>query len=167
MGKKTSRPDLSIPSAEEMIFGIVVSEWNHEITDSLLKACIDTLSKHGTKSEHIHKITVPGSYELPMGAKLVINKHNPDAVICLGCLIKGETKHDEYISSAVASGIMHINLAWGKPVIFGVLTTQNLEQAKARAGGKMGNKGTEAAEAAIRMVGLQKGLKSSDKKIGF
>ena len=167
MGRKTSKSKKSIHSAEEMNFGVVVSEWNHIVTDALKKACIDFLTKQGAKKENIQTISVPGSFELPMGAKLLINKHNPDAVICLGCLIKGETKHDEYISSAVASGIMHINLVWGKPVIFGVLTTNNLEQAKDRSGGNMGNKGTEAAEAAIQMVALQKGLKESEKKIGF
>lgn len=158
----------SIASAENLKVGIVVSEWNEEITATLLEGALDTLKKHNVKEENIYTVTVPGSYELPMGAKILLTKHNLDTVICLGCVIKGETDHDKYINAAVAAGIMNLGLMSGKPVIFGVLTPNDQQQAEDRAGGKYGNKGVEAATTALRMAqmkeGVQKGGKSS---IGF
>lgn len=156
----------TIPSAEQMSFGIVVAEWNAEITHALYEGCFETLTKHGVKEENIHTIQVPGSFELPTGARLLAGKHKLDAVICLGCVIKGETKHDEYISNAVAMGLTNLSLASGQPFIFGVLTPNNEEQARERAGGKHGNKGVEAAVSAIRMAALRKEM-SVKTKIGF
>ncbi len=148
----------SIPVAENMSFGIVVSEWNAHITHALYDGCVATLLKHGAKEENIHTIQVPGSFELPTGARLMAAKHKVDAVICLGCVIKGETKHDEYICNAVATGLMNLSIASGQPFIFGVLTPNNEEQALERAGGKHGNKGVEAAVSAIHMAALRKDM---------
>lgn len=146
----------SIPSAENMHFGIVVAEWNAHITHALYKGCLETLLTHGANEENIHTIQVPGSFELPTGARLMAAKHKLDAVICLGCVIKGETKHDEYISNAVAMGLTNLSIASGQPFIFGVLTPNDEQQALDRAGGKHGNKGVEAAVSAIRMAALKK-----------
>lgn len=162
----SSYDENTIPSAENMSFGIVVAEWNAEITHALYEGCFDTLTKHGVKEENIHTIQVPGSFELPTGARLMAVKYKLDAVICLGCVIKGETKHDEYISNAVAMGLTNLSLASGQPFIFGVLTPNNEEQARDRAGGKHGNKGVEAAVSAIRMAALRKEM-SVKTKIGF
>ncbi|MDX1939545.1 MAG: 6,7-dimethyl-8-ribityllumazine synthase [Saprospiraceae bacterium] len=162
----SSYDENSIPSAEEMNFGIVVAEWNAKITHAMYEGCFETLTKHGAKEENIHTIQVPGSFELPTGARLIATKHKLDAVICLGCVIKGETKHDEYINNAVAMGLTNLSIASGQPFIFGVLTPNNEEQALERAGGKHGNKGVEAAITAIRMAALKKEM-TSNPKIGF
>lgn len=158
----------TIPSAEGMTFGIVVAEWNAAITHALYEGCLDTLLKHGAKEENIHVAQVPGSFELPSGARILSGQHNLDAVICLGCVIKGETNHDEYINQAVATGLVNLGITTGKPYIFGLLTVLNEQQALDRAGGKHGNKGVEAAVTAIRMAALKKGSKGAEKrKIGF
>ena len=157
----------TIPSAEELSFGIVVAEWNAEITHALYEGCFDALVKHGAKEDKIYTVQVPGSFELPAGARILAGKHTPDAVICLGCVIKGETSHNEYINQAVASGLTNLSIASGRPFIFGVLTPNDEQQAKDRAGGKHGNKGVEAAVTAIRMAALNKEMKSSKKTIGF
>jgi 6,7-dimethyl-8-ribityllumazine synthase len=156
-----------LPSAEDMSFGIVVSDWNDHITHSLLGACRDLLLQQGAREANIQTLHVPGSFELPYGAKLLLSHHKLDAVICLGCVIKGETKHDQYISQAVAGGIMQLGLMTGKPVIFGVLTPENDEQARDRAGGKHGNKGVEAAATALQLVALARETRHSERKIGF
>ena len=150
-------PD-AIPSAENMKFGIVVSEWNEEITGALQKGTYDTLLKHGVKAENIIIKHVPGSFELTLGAKLLVDYTEVNAVIALGCVIQGETRHFEFICQGVSQGITNLNLDYGIPVIFGVLTTDNLVQAKDRAGGKHGNKGDEAAITAIKMVALKREL---------
>jgi len=148
--------------------GIVTAQWNQDITFALRDGCIATLLQHGIKEEHITSIQVPGSFELPSGAKMLLSQFSLDAVICLGCVIKGETRHDEYISQAVSVGIMQLSIASGKPVIFGVLTPNNQEQALDRAGGKYGNKGVEAAHTALQMVQLAHEIRQKDKKsIGF
>jgi 6,7-dimethyl-8-ribityllumazine synthase len=157
----------NVPSASEMKFGIVLSEWNSRITHALYEGCFDTLVKHGAKPENIHTIQVPGAFELPTGARMLGGKHNPDAVICLGCVIRGETSHHDYINHAVATGLVNLGIASGKPFIFGVLTPDNEEQAADRAGGKFGNKGVEAAVTAIRMAALKKDAVEGKKKIGF
>lgn len=146
----------NIPDAAEMTFGIVVAEWNEHITHRLYEACFNTLIKHGAKEENIYTIQVPGSFELTVGARILSSQQNVDAVICLGCVIKGETQHDEYINQAVASGLTNMGLTTGRPHIFGLITTNNEQQALDRAGGKHGNKGVEAAVTAIRMVSLKK-----------
>jgi 6,7-dimethyl-8-ribityllumazine synthase len=147
-----------MPSAKDMKFGIVVSEWNEEITDALCKGAIETLLENKAKLSNIKVSYVPGSFELVLGAQLMIESENFDAIICLGCVIQGETRHFDFICDAVANGIMKLNIDFGYPFIFGLLTTNNLEQAKDRAGGKHGNKGVEAALTAIKMAALQNEL---------
>jgi len=157
----------NIPSGKDKTFGIVVSEWNRDITHALYEGCFETLSRHGVAEENIHVVQVPGSFELPGGAKILAGYYKLDAVICLGCVIKGETQHDEYINQAVATGLTNLGLASGIPCIFGVLTPNTEEQAQERAGGKHGNKGVEAAVTALRMADLRSSLKSSKSSIGF
>ena len=144
-----------LPNAESFRFGIVVAEWNSSITESLAKACNDSLLKAGVKSENIHRINVPGSYELTAGASFLANQNKFDAIICLGCVIQGETPHFTFICNAVANGLVNVSIKHNKPVIFGVLTTDNQQQANDRAGGKHGNKGEEAAVTAIIMADVQ------------
>ena len=132
--------------------GIVTTQWHSDITNKLLKGVLDTLKKYGFKSSAIAIKKVPGSFELPLGAQWIAKEHKADAVLCLGCIIKGETPHFEYISQAVAYGIMELNLKHNIPFIFGVLTTNTLKQARQRSGGKHGHKGVEAALAALEML---------------
>lgn len=146
----------NIPSAADMLIGIVVADWNKEITHALYEGCYDTLLKHGAKAENIETIQVPGSFELTAGARLLAGSKKLDGVICLGCVIKGETSHNEYINHAVAHGLTNLSIATGKPFIFGLLTPNDMQQAIDRAGGKYGNKGIEAAVTAIRMIELKK-----------
>ena len=134
--------------------GIVVSEWNHEITDSLYSAAFDALFSKGVKKDNVIRKDVPGSFELSLGAQWMAQEAY-DAVICLGCVIQGETRHFEYICQSVAQGLKDVALKYDKPVIFGVLTTNTYRQAVDRAGGKMGNKGEEAALTALRMLDFQ------------
>lgn len=157
----------TVPSAEPFSFGIVVSEWHPEITHALYDGCFQTLLQHGAKEEHIHSAQVPGAFELPLGAQLLAGSMKLDAVICLGCVIKGETSHNDYINRSVASALSQLSLVSSKPFIFGLLTPDTLEQAQDRAGGQFGNKGVEAAVTAIRMAALKQDLTSPKKKIGF
>jgi len=133
---------------------IVVSEWNEEITDSLYEGAANTLVQNGIQKKNIIKSYVPGSFELSLGAQKMAKKKNVDAVICLGCVIQGETRHFEFICQSVAQGLKDVALKFDKPVIFGVLTTDTFQQALDRAGGKYGNKGDEAAITAIKMLNL-------------
>ena len=133
-------------------FAIIVSEWNEEITGSLFEGAYSTLVNHGVSKENIIRKDVPGSFELTMGAQWMAQKEEIDAVICLGCVIKGETSHNDYISHAVANGLTEVSLKYNKPVIFGVVTPNTFQQALDRAGGKHGNKGDEAAMTAIKML---------------
>ena len=133
-------------------FAIVVAEWNEEITEALYQGAHDALLKLGVKKENIIRKNVPGSFELPLGAKWMAGKKEIDAVIALGCVIQGDTPHFDYICHAVANGIMNVNLTSNKPVAFGVLTTLNRKQALERAGGKLGNKGEEAAVTVVKML---------------
>jgi 6,7-dimethyl-8-ribityllumazine synthase len=159
----------NIPHAADMNFGIVVSEWNTAITHALYEGCYDTLIKHGAKPENIYVVQVPGSFELPAGARLLASRYpSVEAVICIGCVIKGETQHDEYINHSVAMGLQNLAIAMNKPFIFGVLTPNTEVQALDRAGGKHGNKGVEAAITALRMGALKLELSGGKKgKIGF
>ncbi len=157
----------NIPSGEKMNIGIVVAEWNEHITHHLYEGAYETLLKHGVKEENIHSVQVPGTFELPIGARMLLHAKQLDAVICIGCVIKGETKHDEYINSSVAMGITNLSLTVNKPIIFGVLTPNNEAQAIDRAGGKHGNKGIEAAVTALRMVGVKQSFGEVKGKIGF
>ncbi len=145
-----------VPDAGKMRFGIVVSDWNHQITDSLLRGAEETLKKHGASDSNIIVRHVPGSFELTLGAQFLAEYEDLDAIICLGCVIQGETPHFTYICQGVTYGITQLNLDYNIPFIFGVLTTQNLDQAIERSGGKHGNKGDEAAVTAIRMAALQR-----------
>jgi 6,7-dimethyl-8-ribityllumazine synthase len=147
---------MSIPDSGEMRFGIVVSDWNKDVTWSLLDSAIKTLKKHGTTEDNIVVRHVPGSFELTLGAQFLAEYDDLDAVICLGCIIRGETPHFEYICQGVVHGITHLNLDYNIPFIFGVLTTETHQQALERAGGKHGNKGDEAAVTAIKMAALQR-----------
>lgn len=145
-----------VPDAKDMKFGIVVSEWNEEVTSALLQGAMDTLKKHGAAEDNIHVTTVPGSFELTFGSRIIAEKHDLDAVICLGCVVQGETRHFDFICQGISHGITELNLDYDIPFIFGVLTTENQQQALDRCGGKHGNKGDEAALTAIKMVGLKK-----------
>ena len=142
----------AVPDASNMIFGVVVAEWNPEITGALLDGCVSTLKQHGTLPENIHVKTVPGSFELIYGAHQMTLNDGYDAVIILGSVIRGETPHFDYICQGVTEGIARLNATSRIPVVFGLLTTNDLEQAKERAGGKLGNKGCECAVAAIKMA---------------
>jgi 6,7-dimethyl-8-ribityllumazine synthase len=149
----------TIPNAAPYKFGIIVASWNLEVTGSLYKGAYGALLKNGTSEENILSLEVAGSFELISAADLLLSKKEVDAVICLGCVIQGETKHFDFICNAVANGIAKVGLKYTKPVIFGVLTTDNLQQALDRAGGKHGNKGEEAAVTAIKMACLAEDLK--------
>ncbi len=149
----------SIPDAGAMRFGIVVSDWNGDVTMALLDGAQKTLIKHGTTPENIIVRHVPGSFELTHGAKMIAEHDNPDAVICIGCVIRGETPHFTYICQGVAGGVTRLNLEYNIPFIFGVLTTDTHQQAADRSGGKHGNKGIEAAITAIKMAALRRDIK--------
>ncbi len=156
----------SLGDCSSLRIGIVSSEWNGEVTDALLKGAKETLGKAGVSESNIHIIKVPGSFELVAGGRLIASQHGLDAVICLGCVVQGETRHFDFICQAVATGLAELNVISGIPFIFGVLTTDNQQQALERAGGKHGNKGAEAAYTALRM-GLLKKKSGKDKDIGF
>ena len=141
-----------IPDASNMCFGIVVAEWNPEITGALLDGCMSTLEKHGALPENIHVKTVPGSFELIYGAHQMTLNGGYDAIIILGSVIKGETPHFDNICQGVTYGIARLNAKSEIPVIYGLLTTLDLQQAKDRSGGKYGNKGDECAIDAIKMA---------------
>lgn len=148
----------TIPSAAPYSFGIVVAEWNAEITNALYQGAYKSLIDNGALPQNIHSYPVPGSFELTSAADILLKNTNVDAVICLGCVIQGETRHFDFICDAVANGLSHVAIKYSKPVIFGVLTTDNQQQALDRAGGKHGNKGDEAAITAIKMVNFAKNL---------
>lgn len=137
-------------------FAVVVSQWNAQVTGALLEGAVQGLQKHGVSENDIDLIEVPGSYELISGADIALRNQTFDAIICLGCVIQGETRHFDFICDAVGNGIANVSIKHNKPVIFGVLTTDNLQQALDRAGGKHGNKGEEAAITAIQMALLAK-----------
>ncbi|MEP1034004.1 6,7-dimethyl-8-ribityllumazine synthase [Ekhidna sp.] len=133
-------------------FGIVVAEWNEQVTESLYSGACQTLINAGATRDNIQRLNVPGTFELSLGGQWMAERKDIDAVICLGCVIQGETRHFDFICDAVANGITNVNLKYNKPIIFGVLTTDNMKQALDRAGGKHGNKGDEAAATAIKML---------------
>lgn len=141
-----------LPDLSGKTFAVLVSEWNDTITDRLAEGARKTLRQHGVDNEHLVQRTVPGSFELPLAAQKMAAQERIDAIICLGCVIQGETPHFDYVCQAVALGIKDVALKYDKPVIFGVLTTDTQQQAEDRAGGKHGNKGDEAAITAIKML---------------
>jgi 6,7-dimethyl-8-ribityllumazine synthase len=144
-----------VPNAKGLSFGIVVSEWNSNITEGLYNGAYESLIEFGVNPTNISRMDVPGSYELVFGAKIAA-KQNLDAIICLGSVIKGETKHFDFVCNAVSLGIKDLNISLGIPVIFGVLTDNTMKQAINRSGGKHGNKGVEAAITAVKMALLNK-----------
>jgi len=146
-GRADARPD-----ARGMRFGIVVSEWNHRVTDALRQGAVDTLAACGAAESDVTVMTVPGSFELVFGASQFIRHAQVDAVIVLGCVIQGDTPHFTYVCQGVTQGVAELNATSDVPVIFGVLTTNDMEQALARAGGELGNKGSECVLTAIKMV---------------
>ena len=144
----------TVPDASGMKFAIAVAEWNYDITGALLKGAVDTLKKHGVWEKNISIKHVPGTFELTFAASAMMQYEDVDAIIVLGCVIQGETRHFDFICNGVTNGITQLNNQAEIPVIFGVLTTDNQQQAIDRAGGKHGNKGDEAAVTAIKMVAL-------------
>lgn len=160
--KKTDLSDFypeALPQLKKARIGIAVSEWNREVTGSMLEAAVDVLKKCAIKNSNILIRWVPGSYELPLAAQFLIRYGKVDAVICIGSVIQGETRHFEFICQSVAQNIAQVGLNHNLPVIFGVLTTDTMQQAVERAGGSHGNKGTEAAAAAVKMLALKDSLK--------
>lgn len=151
-----------VPQGDDMRFGIVVSDWNMGITHALLRGAFETLQKHGVKEENILVKHVPGSFELILGGQLMAENADLDGVICLGCVIQGETPHFTYVCQGVTQGIAQLNMEYNIPFIFGLLTTDTLEQAQDRAGGKHGNKGVEAAITLLKMAELQQEMEDLD-----
>lgn len=150
--------DTTIPSAKGYRFAIVTAEWNREITESLYQGAYKTLLAHGASETDVSSVKVPGSFELTAGAEMIAAAGDYDAIICLGCVIQGETRHFDFICQAVASGLTQLTVKYGKPFVFGVLTPDTMQQALDRAGGKHGNKGDEAAVTAIKMASLARRL---------
>lgn len=146
------------PEAENWKIGILTAEWNPEVTHSMRDAAATLLEENGVKGENIVMRDVPGSYELIHGAKIMAETKAFDAVICIGCIIQGETRHFDFIAQGVAQGIADLNVKYNIPFVFGVLTTNDQQQALDRAGGKHGNKGDEAAAAALKMIALKNSL---------
>ena len=150
---------ITIPDAHKMRLGIVVCEWNNNITDVLLEGAINTLKSNGIDETNILVKRVPGSFELIYGCSQMLKQSPVDAVIAIGCVIKGDTPHFDYICSATTQGLTTLNTLYDKPVIFGVLTVNTLEQALERTGGNLGNKGNEFAVTAIKMIDYTWSLK--------
>ncbi|TNE30882.1 MAG: 6,7-dimethyl-8-ribityllumazine synthase [Bacteroidetes bacterium] len=146
----------TMPNASSMRFGIVVSEWNEEITEGLFRGAYDTLIDLGVAPHNIIRENVPGSFELPFGAKCILESEKVDAVIAIGVVIQGETKHFDFVCSGVTQGIVELNNTYSAPTMFCVLTDMNIEQSRARSGGEHGNKGVEAAVAAVKMADLKR-----------
>ena len=170
MGSK-SKTTPAKDAAHGKRFGVVASRYNEELTQELLEGALGTLKDYGAKADDIQTVWVPGAFEIPLAAHALAQYQKVDAIVCLGVIIKGETRHDEYIAGEVAHGIAQVGHAASIPVIFGVLTTENLEQAKSRSGGSKGHKGVEAAEAAVAMIQLLDQIKGTAKKssgsVGF
>lgn len=156
--KKQNLSDIAVPTHNANFkIGIIVSKWNEEVTSALKQGAYDTLLAAGVPSQNVCVYEVPGSFELPGAASFLLNsKEDLDGVICLGCVIQGETRHFEFISQAVANGVMHVSMEYIVPVIFGVLTCDTMEQALDRSGGKHGNKGVEAAATCLQMIHVQR-----------
>jgi len=152
----------SIPNAEGMRFGVVVSEWNEKITAGLFDGAHKALVDNGVLPEDIIRVNVPGSFELTFGASMLAETTNVDAIITLGSLIQGETKHFDFVCQGVSNGITQLNTSLEIPVIFGVLTDNTMQQAIDRSGGKHGNKGVESAIAAIKMASINQILRAED-----
>ena len=147
-----------VPKGTGLRLGLVVSAWNPEITGAMRDGAVETLLKHGVALKDIREESVPGSFELALGAQLLLELHGLDGVICIGSVVRGETPHFDFVCQATAQGIMDVGLKTGRPAIFCVLTDDSMDQARARSGGKHGNKGVEAAVALLQMAVLRKRL---------
>ena len=145
-----------MPNCADFKIGIVVSEWNDDVTSKLLEGALEAIKENGVKEENIHVHTVPGAFELPLGAKILLDNMYVDGIVAIGCVIQGETKHFDFVCQGATNGIMDLNLKYGKPVSFCLLTDNTKQQSIDRAGGKHGNKGVECAVAALKMIGLSK-----------
>ena len=159
--KKTNLSDYDptvVPDGKEFRIGVIAAEWNPEVTDTLLDGAVNTLLQHGVKKENLIVRRVPGTFELSSAADMMLSAQHPDAVICIGCVIQGETRHFEFICQAVAQGITNAALAHTRPVIFSVLTCDTMEQALDRAGGRHGNKGVEGAITTLKMIAYHRSL---------
>lgn len=156
--KKTNLSDYdpsAVPDGSEYKIGVIAAEWNPEVTDALLRGAVDTLLENGVKEENLVVRRVPGTFELTSAADTMIRCLHLDAAICIGCVIQGETRHFEFICQAVSQGLTNLALKHEVPVIFSVLTTDNMQQALDRAGGCHGNKGVEGAVTALKMLGFK------------
>ena len=145
-------------TAEGLKFGIVVARFNEFITTKLLGGALDTLHRHGAKDEDVDAAWVPGAFEIPLAAKKMAESGKYDAVICLGAVIRGSTSHYDYVCNEVSKGVAQVGMSTGVPTIFGVVTSENIEQAIERAGTKAGNKGADGAMAAMEMANLLKNI---------
>ncbi len=154
-------------SPEKLKVGVIVATWNEEITHPLYLGANDFLLESGLVSENITKLDVPGTFELPVAAKMLLQQFPLDGIICIGCVIKGETSHNEYINHAVANGLTQLSILSGKPCVFGVLTPNSMQQAIERAGGTHGNKGVEAAATLLQMIEIKQGFNKKGNSIGF
>ena len=155
--KKTNLSDFdskSVPNGKGYRIGIVAAEWNPEVTDAMCQGAIDTLREHGVLKKDITMLRVPGTFELTTAADMLLERTSVDAVICIGCVIQGETRHFEFICQAVSQGLTNLAIKHGRPVIFSVLTCDTMQQALDRAGGRHGNKGVEGAVTALKMIHL-------------
>lgn len=161
MSKKTNLSEYdhnAIPDGAPYTIGVIAAEWNSEVTDAMLKGAVDTLKEHGVEEANIIVRRVPGTFELTAAADTMLYFGNVDAVICIGCVIQGETRHFEFICQAVSQGLTSVALKHERPVIFSVLTTNDMQQALERAGGRHGNKGVEGAVTALKMIAYRESL---------
>ena len=159
--KKTNLSDFdpkSVPNGKGYRIGVIAAEWNPEVTNAMCQGAIDTLRKHGVLKKDLTVLRVPGTFELTTAADLLLNRTLVDAVICIGCVIQGETRHFEFICQAVSQGLTNVAIKHGKPVIFSVLTCDTMQQALDRAGGRHGNKGIEGAVTALKMVNIDRNI---------
>ena len=159
--KKTNLSDFdpaAVPDGKDYKIGVIAAEWNPEVTDAMCQGAVDTLLEHGVAKENLTVLRVPGTYELTTAADLMLERTFVDAVICIGCVIQGETRHFEFICQAVSQGLTNVALKHHRPVIFSVLTCDTMQQALDRAGGKHGNKGVEGAVTALKMVALDRSI---------
>ncbi len=153
--------DAPLPSAADMKFGIVVAQWNSEVTEALLEGAVRTLHSAGCSDLNIQIKYVPGTFELTLGAQFFAEYTDVDAVIALGCVVQGDTRHFDFICQGATQGIIQLQIQWNMPIAFGILTVDNMQQAMDRCGGRLGNKGDEAAATAIQMVKLQNDMEDA------
>ena len=166
-GNLSKEEQFPVSNPDKIKIGIVVSQWNQSITNRLLNGAQLVFFNSNIPAENIIIKYVPGTFELPLGAQYLFEKNMVDGVICIGCVIQGETKHFDYVCQGATNGIMSTGLRYNKPAIFCVLTDQNKQQSIDRSGGKHGNKGTESAISCLKMIELKKDISSPDKKIGY